>query len=284
MIQLEAGRPVRFHRYTLAMRGTHVSLATFERSGVGDPVIFLHGLGTTKEDFADAAFRPALCDRHLLGLDFPGFGETRCDDISIVDVPFLVETLEALLKKMAITRCHLVGHSMGGLVAQLAAERLGPTVRVIVSIEGNLTPQDCLFSRCVEQFCHDPDGLLGELFVRARAANIPGAALYATGLRHKLDPAILPGLLRSLVAISDTPGLIDRFVDLTCRRSLLVGQASVTSLSYLDWLRARSVPVRFIAESGHFPMYSNPQAMWAAIEAALDPTGFASSPSRHLLS
>ena len=284
MTQFPGHQPVLFHSHALAVRKAHVSLATFERSGVGDPVIFLHGLGSTKEDFADAAFRPALCDRHLLGLDFPGFGETECDDTSIVDVPFLVETLEALLKKMAVTRCHLVGHSMGGLVAQLAAERLGPAVRVIVSIEGNLTPQDFLFSRCVEQFPHDPHGLLGELFERARAANFPGAALYATGLRHKLDPAILPGLLRSLVAISDTPGLIDRFVDLTCRRSLLVGQASVTSLSYLDWLRARSVPVRFIAESGHFPMYSNPQAMWAAIEAALDPTDFASSPSRHLLS
>ncbi|WP_439687086.1 alpha/beta fold hydrolase [Cupriavidus oxalaticus] len=81
------------------------------------PVVFLHGFGSTKEDYADIAITPALSGHPFLAYDAPGCGETYCGDLRKVSIPFLVGTAKAMLAYAGIERFHLVGHSMGGLTA-----------------------------------------------------------------------------------------------------------------------------------------------------------------------
>src|SRR5688572_463622 len=107
----------------LRVDGVDVTVATAARAGDPDPVVFLHGFGSTKEDYADAAVHPAFDGRALLAYDAPGCGRTVCPDGSKVTIPFLVATAEAVLDRAGIDRCHLVGHSMGGLTALLLAHR-----------------------------------------------------------------------------------------------------------------------------------------------------------------
>ncbi len=87
---------------------------------------------------------PGFRERPFLAYDAPGCGESSCEDLSKLSIPFLVDTAKALLRKAGIERFHLVGHSMGGLTALLLAHQDRDRVLSFVDIEGNVAPEDCV--------------------------------------------------------------------------------------------------------------------------------------------
>ena len=50
-------------RMEIGIDGVELGLTSLQRDGEGDPILFLHGFGSTKEDFADIQ-RHAGLDRH----------------------------------------------------------------------------------------------------------------------------------------------------------------------------------------------------------------------------
>jgi pimeloyl-ACP methyl ester carboxylesterase len=60
----------------LSVDGMRLTLATIRRDGDLAPIVFLHGFGSTKEDYADVARHPAFAGHPLLAYDAPGCGET----------------------------------------------------------------------------------------------------------------------------------------------------------------------------------------------------------------
>ena len=55
-----------------------------------------------------------------------------------------------------------------------------------------------------------------------------------------------------------------KFLALPFPRMFMYGEQN-RSLTYLDHLRENGVRLTEIAACGHFPMYSNPPAMWDAL-------------------
>ncbi|HEY5878204.1 MAG TPA: alpha/beta fold hydrolase [Nakamurella sp.] len=96
-------------------------IAAMIKPGHGTPLVFLHGFGSTKEDYADIAVHPDLGDRPVLAYDAPGCGATTCSDLSAISIPFLARVAEAMISHAGYRRYHLIGHSMGGLTALLLA-------------------------------------------------------------------------------------------------------------------------------------------------------------------
>jgi pimeloyl-ACP methyl ester carboxylesterase len=86
------------------------------RKGSGPTLVLLHCLGVDHGlwDIAAAGLEDSLT---LLSYDFPGHGETRVPDrgYSIQD---LSGQLTAVLAREGVTRAHVAGISLGGLVAQ----------------------------------------------------------------------------------------------------------------------------------------------------------------------
>jgi pimeloyl-ACP methyl ester carboxylesterase len=101
-----------------------------ERPGSGAPVVLLHGLPGTAEDFN--AVTPLLAGHRTIAIDRPGFGYS-----SGGYVPFerQLEALDALLQALHIVRPILVGHSYGGTVALGFAERYPGEVRGLVLVD-----------------------------------------------------------------------------------------------------------------------------------------------------
>ena len=91
-----------------------------EKGSGGTPVVFLHGIGGGAD-----AWAPQLDffgkDRRALAWWMPGYGDARLSSESSFDG--LVDRLDDLLDATGIDRLHLVGHSMGGMIAQLFAAR-----------------------------------------------------------------------------------------------------------------------------------------------------------------
>ncbi|MGV3635947.1 MAG: alpha/beta fold hydrolase [Pseudorhodoplanes sp.] len=84
--------------------------------GAGEPLVFLHGIGGNRTNWA--AQLAALSDQFLcVAFDFRGYGDS--EDISDgLDFFDFVEDVRHVLAENGISRCHLMGLSMGGLVAQ----------------------------------------------------------------------------------------------------------------------------------------------------------------------
>src|SRR6516164_6474551 len=133
--------------FSFAVNGTALDLSAIHRVGDKAPIVFLHGFGSTKEDYADIV-RYAQFEGHpFIAYDAPGCGETHCADLSKVGIWFLVDTALAVLERFGFSRFHLVGHSMGGLTALMLAHQHPERVLSFVDIEGNIAPEDCFLSR-----------------------------------------------------------------------------------------------------------------------------------------
>ncbi|SER12902.1 Pimeloyl-ACP methyl ester carboxylesterase [Lentzea xinjiangensis] len=247
----------------LRVHGINVKLAWVRRAGADDPVVFLHGFGTSKEDFLDVAQRHDFTGRPFLAYDAPGAGATECADLGEVTLPFLVATARAALDRAGIGRCHVVGHSTGALTALLLAHEEPGRVLSFVNIKGVLAPEDCVLSR--EALTHrDPGEFFFRLAHRSRDTSCYGGGLFAANLPAKLRRGAVPTLFRSMVELADHGELVPKFLSLPCPRLYLYGK-QCAGLSYLPVLDANGVELAEIPHSGHLPMYSNPVAMWRQI-------------------
>ncbi|QFR01149.1 alpha/beta fold hydrolase [Streptomyces phaeolivaceus] len=257
----------RLARLTLPLtaHGTRVEVSALYRPGTGTPLVFLHGFGATKEDYADVVHQPALADRPVLAYDAPGCGASTRADLDALSVPFLVEVARQVLRARRIDRFHVVGHSMGGLTAPLLADADPARIVSFTDIEGNLAPEDRLLSRqIVTHADDDPDTFLARFAARVGASRHHGSALYASALPHKVRAGAVRGIFASMVDLSDHGALLDRFLALPMPRTFMYGERN-TSLSYLPALAEHGVEPAEISPCARFPMYSNAPETWSRI-------------------
>ncbi len=101
-----------------------------ERPGSGTPVVLIHGLPGTAEDWNEVT--PLLGGEPTIALDRPGFGYS-----SGGYVPFerQLSAIHGLLAKLGVRRPILVGHSYGGTISLGYAERYPRDVRGLVLVD-----------------------------------------------------------------------------------------------------------------------------------------------------
>jgi pimeloyl-ACP methyl ester carboxylesterase len=93
----------------------------YRREGAGSPVVLIHGLGASLE--AWDLTTPALADRHtVVRFDFPGFGLS--DPLpDAYTAEGAADAVAAIAAALGVGRAALVGTSLGGGIATLAAGR-----------------------------------------------------------------------------------------------------------------------------------------------------------------
>jgi pimeloyl-ACP methyl ester carboxylesterase len=254
-------------RQTLELRINDLSfsLSTIRREGPLAPIFFLHGFGGTKEDYVDIALNPLFVGRPFLAYDSPGSGESTMSDMSQLSMPLLVSIAEQVLQQFNITHYHLVGHSMGGLVSNLLAQRQESSVLSFINIKGNLAPEDCFLSRQVLHYpSDDPEVFVDNFIKRTRQSPLYSNGLYAACFRSKVQAAVVRPTFESMVDCTDNGGLLEAFENFRFPRMYMFGE-QYAFLSYLPRLVKAGVELAEIPYSGHFVMYSNPVAMWERI-------------------
>ncbi len=84
-------------------------------TGSGPPIIFVHGIGSRRSGWDDVV-RHLMDDFTCVAYDLRGHGRSP-----VPPVPYsldeLVEDLEALRARLGIEKAHIVGHSLGGMIA-----------------------------------------------------------------------------------------------------------------------------------------------------------------------
>lgn len=102
----------------------------YESHGFGDPILLIPGLGSDANTWAP--FVPKFSDRYRVVI-VENRGSVRS---SIPPSPYttvqMAEDAAALLDTLGIRRAHVIGKSMGGMIAQILAARYPEKVRSVV--------------------------------------------------------------------------------------------------------------------------------------------------------
>ena len=110
-----------------------MGFAALEAGAGGRPLLLVHGFGGAKEDFADAVDGLAAEGWHVLAPDLRGHGGTdQPEGRASYSLELFADDVLALADAMGWERFVLLGHSMGGMVAQMVALRVPERLRALV--------------------------------------------------------------------------------------------------------------------------------------------------------
>jgi len=126
----------------------------WQEAGRGEPLVLLHGIGGGSASWA--AQLEALSDRfRVIAWDMPGYGGSS--PLDEVTFPALSRALKSLIDRLDLKKPHIVGHSIGGMVAQEFAATYPDDVSTLT-----LSATSPAFGR--------PDGDFQKQFVASRLA------------------------------------------------------------------------------------------------------------------
>ena len=198
----------------------------YRDAGQGVPIVFIHGYSRSLEDWL--AFADSFPTNRVIAYDARGFGKsTKLTDVRRYG-DAMVEDVIALLDQLRIDRAHLVGHSMGALIAANAALAHPQRVASATLIAGPMYTDSSAFARTTSRWVRDLE----------RGA----------GLRNFL-PWLLPGLPDSVARgmSAQTMAANDSVVMVTAMRSFPALAISTSAMA------AAQVPV-FVAVGDGDPL------------------------------
>ncbi|MGH7003912.1 MAG: alpha/beta fold hydrolase, partial [Alphaproteobacteria bacterium] len=103
---------------------------SYAAAGTGPrTLLFLHGIGGNRDSFAEQLPRLAK-DWRVLSWDMPGYGASPA--VTPLTFETLAEAVTAVLDAERAEKAVLVGHSLGGMIAQEAAARFPQRVAGLV--------------------------------------------------------------------------------------------------------------------------------------------------------
>ncbi|MDF9873749.1 alpha/beta fold hydrolase [[Kitasatospora] papulosa] len=115
---------------------------SYERTGVGAPLVLLHGIGHHRQAW-DPVLRILAAERDVIAVDLPGFGASPALPHGLAhDLRTMVPVLGSFFEALGVVRPHVAGNSLGGLLAlELGREGLARSVTAL-SPAGFWTPSE----------------------------------------------------------------------------------------------------------------------------------------------
>lgn len=110
--------------------------------GSGPPLVMLHGLVGSKEDWIDSGYVDGLKDTHqLILIDFRGLGENKKSyDPEFYSLNYLADDVQSIIDDLGIQQYGLLGYSMGGVIAHWISKKYPGSIRSMVSLDGIIIP------------------------------------------------------------------------------------------------------------------------------------------------
>lgn len=126
-------------------------LTNYEEFGQNNKVwlLILHGWGNSSRDWIPVAKRLSQ-SYHVLAVDLPGFGGTQ-QPKTVYGIYDYADFVEAVMKKLNITKYHVLGHSFGGRIGVILGSR-SPHVSKLILVASSGTEKQALIRKVVLVF------------------------------------------------------------------------------------------------------------------------------------
>lgn len=240
---------------------------SFTSHGEGDPpLVLLHGYMASNVDYAE--IEPTLAQsRRVISLDHRGHGGSP-KTAGAYSFDHLVTDVTHSLSRHGIERIHLMGHSMGGVIALRIAIEHPELVASLVLMDTAAEPAGKLPLWLVNAV-----GGIGR--ITGMGAPLSLATKLARGhssdhrarAREKfaaLDPEAFTALARELNVY---PSMVSRLPQIAVATTVLVGEKDTGLRRSAEVLAAQIPHARLvvIADAGHNPQHDQPQACIQAL-------------------
>ena len=260
----------------------------YEDHGVGEPPLLLvHGFTGFRHDFASQ--REGLVPHgRVLVPDLRGHGESgRTGDPTSYSLEHLTADLLGFLDALRIERCHLLGHSMGGMVALRATLRAPERIASLVLMDtapGPLTFVDRAQLALAVRVGREAGMETLAQVLRARADQDTGRSppdrrieaewgaerfwAWRSARVAAMDPAAYEALGLALLEQED---LTARLGEIDCPTEVLVGELDHEFRAPSEVLarHIRGARLHVLPDAGHQPQHEAPDAWRAAVLAHL---------------
>lgn len=236
-------------------------------------LLFIHGLGESGLCFEHLASREELDDCDLLIPDLPGYGRSPWTDGDALSLNAHADTLAQWLRDRGTGPVTLVGHSMGGVLACIFAEKHPDLTAAVIDVDGNKSPGDCVFSCQAIEYTLREFVASGFDTIRDKIYHVgihdPAQRGYYASL-CLADPRSFHLNSAELVSMSEARKMTDRLAALPMPKVYIAGVARGASPETHVLLKVAKVDVKNIEPSGHWPFIDQPDLFLREIRAFLD--------------
>ena len=264
-----------------------VELVISEAGVGGRPMLLLHGFTGAKEDFTEWLDPLAARGWHAVAPDHRGHGgsaQPESDDAYSFSI--LADDALGLVDALGWERFVLLGHSMGGMVAQLMASGSPRRLTGLVLMDtahGPVTGLDAELVAAAVGIVRDQGmAALVDLMAdmespletpahRRLLEHRPGYAAFGDGKMRATSPYLYAALAPLFV---DSPDRLEdlRSLPATLPALVMVGEQDRPFIAASQRM-AEAIPdatMALIPDAGHSPQFENPDAWWAALSQFLD--------------
>lgn len=237
------------------LKGREYGLSAWFREAGPETVVFVHGLGCSKENWRAAWGRRELRGKSLLAVDLIGFGHSPRPHEFNYALEIQAELLSGVIDAYAVRRIHMVAHSMGGTIALLLPNRTLARFESIILVEPRLVKASCGIAAETAQ--GDFERFTSEVFPRFRKR-----VLRDPQTAFDLDRADLNAFYQSscsLIRWTQDDEMLGRFDSAPCRKTLLYGGLNqhLQELAIINNAMTFEVP-----GAGHFVMHDQQNAFY----------------------
>jgi len=251
----------------LLYKGKPFDIEYFIRDGSKETIVFIHGLGGAKENYWEACKSNSLAEHTLICFDNPGTGNSTYYDDFVLDVDDLASITSLFIEQLNIKNFILCGTSMGGLTTLLYLKRGGlANVKAYINIEGNLMPEDCMFSSQVVTYGLDTftNRIFPKTIIDMKKKGNTGYHVIANNLQLNTNIKAYYNYSFQTVKYSATGELLKQYLSMSIPRIFIYG-AENKNLSYIPVLLKNNMNVKQISDSNHFVFYDNPIELYDVI-------------------
>lgn len=249
----------------------------YEEHGKGPPLLLLHGLGSSGQDWEYVVPRIAAHHRVIVP-DIRGHGRSD-KPTGPYGIPLFAQDIAAFCDRLGISAVHVVGVSMGGMLAFELVVRRPDLVRSMVVINSgpDMVPRTLSF-----RFALAMRILLLRLFGPAGLARIIAGKLFPKPEQAKLRRQIEERLAQNDkdVYLRATRGLIgwtvrDRLSEIACPVLVLASDRDYTPIHIKEAYATliKNAHLEVLKDSGHAAPAENPDLVVDAIERFLKRPG-----------
>jgi len=237
--------------------------------GLGAPLVFLHGLGSSSlVGLRHIADHPALAGHERVLIDLPGFGHSPAPATWFATIEDQAAVAAAVMEAMDLSPATIVGHSMGGSVAITLAARWPERVTRLIVAEPLLDPGEGTLSAHIARQTEAAFVARGfaalRMATRRQAARGETASIAFLRTLELADPAVMHRSAVSLLA-NRSPGFRDQFAALGIPRTFFAGARSGIDTTPL---RNAGVDTVVIPDAGHSMMDEQPDAFARVVAEA----------------
>jgi pimeloyl-ACP methyl ester carboxylesterase len=265
--------------------------AIAEAGAGGRPLLLVHGWTGSKEDFADWVGPLAELGFHVVAPDQRGHGaSTKPEGEDDYTLEIFASDLLLLADQLGWDRFVLLGHSMGGMVAQMLALRAGDRLDGLILMDTHHGPIEVdpevvhlgvaaartMGTGAIADMmasATEPGPLDTEAFQRV-CAERPGHFEWGIEKTRNSSAAMFAAMLAEMAV---TPDRLEALASLSMPTLVLVGDQDAPFIDASEAMAGAIPSARLdvLPDGGHSPQFESPDAWWGAMSSFLSslPTG-----------